>query len=73
MYLYYTRGEFKKKIGEPSTNREAIKMIKDYCQERGYKIRYIRMSVRKEDGGIEMKYDVGSHTEFFFLSPIDKK
>lgn len=69
MYLYYTRGEFKKKIGEPSTSGEAIKMIKDYCQERDYKIHYIRMTVEK-DG---MKYDVGSHTEFFFLSPIDKK
>lgn len=69
MYLYYTRGEFKKKIGEPSTSGEAIKMIKDYCQERDYKIHYIRMTVEK-DG---MRYDVGSHTEFFFLSPIDKK
>ena len=44
-------------------------MIKDYCQERDYKIHYIRMTVEK-DG---MRYDVGSHTEFFFLSPIDKK
>ena len=44
-------------------------MIKDYCQEREYKIYYIRMTV-ENDG---MWYDVGSHTEFFFLTPIDTK
>ncbi len=55
--------------GYPKSNQEikteAMRFIRGFCDERGFKIHYIRTWNR--DG--ETVFDVGSHTEFFILRP----
>ena len=66
LYFKNSRGE-KRIIAEPETEQEAMKEICDFCEERNFKIYYVR-KWQTEDG---LKYDVGSHTEFFILDNRD--
>lgn len=63
LYFENSRGE-KRLIAEPQTEQEAMKVIKEFCDERDFKIYYTR-AWKTPDG--YKKYDVGSHTEFFIL------
>lgn len=63
LYFENSYGE-KRVIAEPKTEEEAMKEINKFCEDRNFKIYYIRCWNTK-DG---LKYDVGSHTEFFYLS-----
>ena len=66
LYFKNSRGE-KRIIAEPETEEEAMKEINKFCEERNFKIYYVR-KWQTEDG---LKYDVGSHTEFFVLDNRD--
>lgn len=70
MNLYFqNRFGKKRKIADANNKKEALKAIRDFCNSKNYIIRYIR-----EWGESEyIKYDVGSHTEFFLLEKEEKK
>lgn len=61
LYFENSRGE-RRLIGEPQTNRESWKIIRDFCAERNFEIPYVRNWTTPEG---EKYYDVSSHTEFF--------
>lgn len=61
LYFENSRGE-RRLIGEPSSSEESMKIIYDFCEERNFKIYYVRTSVTPEG---EKWYDVGSWSEFF--------
>lgn len=65
MILYFENSSGNRRvIAEPNTEKEAMNEIYEFCEERNFKVYYIR-SWRAPDG---LKvYDVGSWTEFFFL------
>ena len=66
MKLYLeNRFEEMKLIGNPVSNKEAIQMMYDFCEERSFKVYYVRSWKNKEKNMIQ--YDVGSHSEFFYL------
>lgn len=50
-------------IAEPSNKEDVSKEIKSFLDEHKFKSYYIR--VWEENG--RLKFDVGSHTEFFYL------
>lgn len=50
-------------IAEVQNEEEAMNEIDKFCEERNFKIYYVRTWM--ENG--RKKYDVGSHTEFFYL------
>ena len=54
--------ERRRLIGEPKDDKECWNMIHNFCEERNFKIPYVRTWVT-ENG--EKWYDVSSHTEFF--------
>lgn len=64
MKLYFENSLGKERvIAEVENEDEAFKEINKFCEERNFKIYYIRtwmVNSRK-------KFDVGSHTEFFYL------
>lgn len=64
MKLYFkdSRGN-KRVIAEPKTEDEAIDIIQKFCDERPFKIYYMRWW---DKDGVRT-YDVGSHSEFFLL------
>ena len=57
-----SRGE-ERVIAEPRNKKEAVKEINKFLDEHNFKSYYTR--IWEENG--RLKYDVGSHTEFFFL------
>ena len=63
LYFENSRGQ-RMVIAEPKTEKEAWKEINNFCEERNFKIYYVR-EWKTEDGA--NVYDVGSHTEFFYL------
>lgn len=63
LYFENSRGE-RRPIAAPRTEKEAYEIIHAFCEERNFKIYYVR-TWKDEDGG--NVYDVGSHTEFFYL------
>lgn len=63
LYFENSKGE-KRLIAEPQTEQEAMKVIKEFCDERDFKIYYTRVW-GTPDG--YKKYDVGSWSEFFIL------
>ena len=66
MKLYFENSKGKRKIiSRPKTEEDAFKAIRDFCEERKFKIHYIRTWENEE--GLKV-YDVGSWTEFFLLS-----
>ena len=63
MKLYFENSYRERRlIGEPKDSNESWKIMNDFCEERNFKVYYIR-SWRTSNG--EKHYDVGSHTEFF--------
>ena len=63
LYFENSRGE-RRIIAEPETEECADKEIYKFCEDRNFKIYYVR-TWRIPDGA--KVYDVGSHTEFFYL------
>ena len=63
LYFKNSRGE-RRIVAEPKTEEEAMKEIYKFCEDRNFKVYYVR-TWRTPDG--LKKYDVGSHTEFFYL------
>lgn len=49
---------------------EAIRHIHRFCNERNFKIYYIRIWNTEQDNKPMTKFDVGSHTEFFYTDRI---
>ena len=41
--------------------------IHEFCKERNFKIYYERIWHEERDGKLMTKFDVGSHTEFFYF------
>lgn len=56
-------------IAEPITEEEAYKEMNKFCEDRNFEIYYIRNWRNKE--GLKV-YDVGSHSEFFYLDEENK-
>lgn len=69
LYFQNSRGK-RRKIAAPLTEEDAIKIIHAFCEERNFKIYYTR-SWRAADG--TKVFDVGSHTEFFYLDDSSNK
>lgn len=61
IYFENSYGE-RRPIGEAKTSDESWNIIHSFCEERNFKIPYVR-SWTTPNG--ERWYDVGSHTEFF--------
>ena len=49
------------------TDKQVYKVINDFCDERYYKIPYIRSWTKETDGKVRTWFDVGSWSEFFFV------
>lgn len=58
-------GVYKDFTDEKELLREVNKAIHDFCTDRDFQIHYTRLW--NSDG--ETVFDVGSHTEFFYLNP----
>lgn len=66
MKLYFKNSLGQRRIiAEPQTEQDAFKEIYKFLDDRNYKSYYTRTWTN--DNG-EKVYDVGSHTEFFYLS-----
>lgn len=65
MILYFenSRGQ-RRVIAEPDTRDNAWEEIHNFCEERGFHIYYVRTWKAQDEAEV---YDVGSHTEFFYL------
>ena len=63
LYFENSRGE-RRIIAEPKTEEEAMKEINKFCDDRNFKIYYVRCWMTPD--GLK-KLDVGSHSEFFYL------
>ena len=63
LYFENSMGE-RRLIAEPNTELDAWNEIHKFCDERDFQIYYVR--TWQNDEGLT-KYDVGSHTEFFYL------
>ena len=70
MKLYFENswGE-RRLIGKPSTRRDAMKIINQFCEDRHFVIYYVRNWIQNG----ELVYDVGSWSNFFYLSGPDIK
>lgn len=63
LYFENSKGE-RRLIAEPKRFEDVFKEINKFCEDKNFKIMYTRMW---EDKDGYMVYDVGSHTEFFYL------
>ena len=64
MKLYFENSQgIERVIAEVVNEEEAYKEINKFCEERNFKIYYVRTWMSNG----RKKYDVGSHTEFFYL------
>lgn len=45
----------------------ALRIIRVFCDERQFRIFYVRWWEAHQNGKPMFQFDVGSHTEFFFL------
>ena len=64
MKLYFENSQgVERVIAEVANEEEAYKEINKFCEERNFEIYYIRTWM---SNGRKV-YDVGSHTEFFYL------
>ena len=69
MKLYFENSYKERRlIAEPRMEDDVTKIINEFCEERNFKIHYIRTWI---DGEGLRVYDVGSHTEFFLLNMED--
>lgn len=57
-------------ISKPETKEQAFNDIKSFLDEHNYTMYYCIENINKEDSSI--RFDVGSHTEFFYLRNIPK-
>lgn len=65
MKLYFKNSSGERRIiAEPETEQEAMEEIHKFCNDRNFKIYYIRTWMLPD--GLK-KFDVGSHSEFFYL------
>lgn len=65
MKLYFENSQgIERVIAEVANEKEAYKEINKFCEERNFEIYYIRTWM---SNGRKV-YDVGSHTEFFYLA-----
>lgn len=65
MKLYFENSYGKRRIiAEPQTEEEAYKEIYKFCEDRKFKIYYVRTWTEPDGAKV---HDVGSHTEFFYL------
>lgn len=65
MKLYFENRHGEKRIiAEPETEEEAMKEMYKFCEDRNFKIYYVRSWMNND--GLKV-YDVGSHVEFFYL------
>lgn len=65
MRLYFENSYGKRRIiAEPQTEEEAWNKIHEFCHKRRFHIYYVRTWNAKDGAKV---YDVGSHTEFFYL------
>lgn len=65
MKLYFENSYGERRIiAEPKNENEAWKEINKFCDDRNFKIYYIRSWRNDKD---EKVYDVGSWSEFFYL------
>ena len=70
MKLYFENSLGKRRIiAEPKTEQEASREIHKFCNDRNFKIYYTR--IWKNEEGLKV-FDVGSHTEFFYLDEENK-
>ena len=69
LYFENSRGQ-RRLIATPKTTEEIYNVIRDFCNERNFKIHYVR--TWGEPNG-EKYYDVGSYTEFFIEVNDDDK
>lgn len=66
MKLYFENSRGKRKLlGKYKTERGAIRRINRFCDEHNFKVYYMRTADHVDEG--YKWYDVGSHTEFFYL------
>lgn len=63
LYFENSYGE-RRVIAEPETEDEAMKEIYKFCEDRNFKIYYVRTWI--ESNGLKV-YDCGSWFEFFYL------
>lgn len=78
MILYFKNSNGKmRKIARISDKSEindaraaAIKEINKFCDERNFKIYYIRIWNTEVDGQPMTQFDVGSHSEFFYTDRV---
>ena len=69
MKLYFQNESGKRSlIANPINKKEAYSEISKFCKERNFEIYYIRSWKIQENGTPMTCFDVGSHTEFFYLS-----
>ena len=61
LYFENSYGE-RRLIGEPKTAEESSILYHAFCDERNFRIYYVRSWITPKG---EKYYDVGSHTEFF--------
>lgn len=61
LYFQNSYGE-RRLIGEPSSHEESSQIYQKFCEDRNFKIYYVRSWTTSKG---EKYYDVGSHTEFF--------
>lgn len=65
MKVYFQNGQGKERlIGEADNDKQAMKVIHDFCNERSFYIPYTR-TWQREDGATVI--DVSSHCEFFII------
>ena len=55
-------------IGNPNDIEEVWKIISDFLKDHNFKSYYSRINF----GNTEWEIDVGSHTEFFYLSELNE-
>lgn len=65
MKLYFENSQgVERVIAEVANEEEAYKEINKFCEERNFEIYYVRTWMSNG----RKKYDVGSHSEFFYLA-----
>ncbi len=70
MKLYFENSKGRRKLlGKYKTEKGAVRRIHRFCEEHNFKVYYMRVTDYAERG--VKWYDVGSHSEFFYLSYED--
>ena len=67
MKLYFDNGHSVRIIADVSDESDAFFKMNQFCAERSYKIPYIRKWKSTLNGISCWNFDVGSHTQFFYL------